>query len=267
MNKVFLYQDKKIFYRIIGSGKPVMLVHGFGEDGQVWRNQIEFLKNKCCLTIPDLPGSGQSELIEDMSMEGMAEVLHALIHEEDIDRCTVIGHSMGGYITLALAEKYWNHLNAFGLFHSSSFADSEEKKTTRRKGIDFINQHGAFEFLKTATPNLFSQQTKDEKPELIDEQIALLHNFLPEALVSYYEAMIQRPDRTEVLRKTTVPVLFIIGKYDAAIPSEDSLKQSHLPEKSYIHLLQHSGHMGMLEEPVKCNSILEKFLLDIPTQY
>ncbi len=267
MNKTFQYQHKKIAYRIIGSGSPVMLVHGFGEDGQVWRNQIDSLKEKFCLIIPDLPGSGQSELIDDMSMDGMAEVLHAIIHEEDIDRCTVIGHSMGGYITLALAEKYWNHLNAFGLFHSSSFADSEEKKTTRRKGIDFINQHGAFEFLKTATPNLFSQQTKDEKPELVDEQIALLHNFLPQALVSYYEAMIQRPERTEILQQTTVPVLFIIGKYDAAIPPEDSLQQSHLPEKSYIHLLQHSGHMGMLEEPVECNQILEKFLLDIPTQY
>jgi pimeloyl-ACP methyl ester carboxylesterase len=286
MNKVFQYQHKKITYRIIGSGKPVMLVHGFGEDGQVWRNQApsnspqggelassqcqlieNSLLNKFQFIIPDLPGSGQSELIDDMSMDGMAEVLHAIIHEEDIDRCTVIGHSMGGYITLALAEKYWNHLNAFGLFHSSSFADSEEKKTTRRKGIDFINQHGAFEFLKTATPNLFSQQTKDEKPELVDEQIALLHNFLPQALVSYYEAMIQRPERTEILQQTTVPVLFIIGKYDAAIPPEDSLKQSHLPEKSYIHSLQHSGHMGMLEEPVECNQILEKFLLDIPTQY
>ncbi len=268
MNKEFQYQHKKIFYRIIGNGNPVMLVHGFGEDGQVWRNQIDSVKrSSSILIIPDLPGSGQSEMIDDMSMEGMAEVLHAIIHEEDIDRCTVIGHSMGGYITLALAEKYWNHLNAFGLFHSSSFADSEEKKTTRRKGIDFINQHGAFEFLKTATPNLFSQQTKDEKPELVDEQIALLHNFLPQALVSYYEAMIQRPDRTEILRQTTVPVLFIIGKYDAAVPPEDSLKQSHLPEKSYIHMLQHSGHMGMLEEPVECNQILEKFLLDIPTQY
>jgi pimeloyl-ACP methyl ester carboxylesterase len=267
MNKEFQYQDKKIFYRIIGSGKPVMLVHGFGEDGQVWRNQVEALKDKFQLITPDLPGSGQSEMIDDMSMEGMAEVLHTIIHEEDIDNCTVIGHSMGGYITLALAEKYWNHLNAFGLFHSSSFADNEEKKTIRRKGIDFINQHGSFEFLKTATPNLFSQQTKDEKPELIDEQLTLLHNFLPLTLVSYYEAMIQRPDRTEILRQTTVPVLFIIGKYDAAIPPEDSLKQSHLPEKSYIHLLQHSGHMGMLEEPVECNQILEKFLLDISTQY
>jgi len=173
---------------------------------------------------------------------------------------------MGGYITLALVETYPNHISAYGLFHSSSFADTEEKKATRRKGIEYIQEKGSFEFLKTATPNLFSQKSKDEKPELIDQQIALAHNFLPAALVLYYQGMIERPDRTDILRKTTVPVLFIIGQYDAAVPPEDSLKQSHLPEKSYIHLLQNSGHMGMLEEPDVSNHHLENFLLDMPTQ-
>jgi pimeloyl-ACP methyl ester carboxylesterase len=260
MNKELLYQNKKIYYRIIGNGKPAILIHGFGEDGEVWNNQIGFLKDKFQLIIPDLPGSGQSEMIDDMSMEGMAEVIHSIIHEENIESCPVIGHSMGGYTTLALAEKYWNHVSAFGLFHSSAYADSEEKKAIRRKGIEFINHHGAFEFLKTATPNLFAQQTKDERPELIDEQIAASDNFSPAALVSYYNAMIERPDRTEVLRKATVPVLFIMGKYDNAIPLEDGLKQCHLPENSYIHILHQSGHMGMLEEPETSNLLLTNFL-------
>ncbi len=263
MNKELLYQNKKIFYRIIGSGKPVVLIHGFGEDGEVWINQIEFLKDNFQLIIPDLPGSGQSEMIDDMSMEGMAEMLHSIIHEENIEACPVIGHSMGGYITLALVEKYWNHVSAFGLFHSTAFADSEEKRAIRRKGIDFINQHGAFEFLKTTTPNLFSQITKDESPELVTEFIAGLNNFSPATLVSYYEAMMSRPDRTRMLQKAIVPVLFIMGKYDNAIPLEDGLKQCHLPEKSYIHILRNSGHMGMLEEKEKCHEILEKFLLEI----
>ncbi len=263
MNRELLYQNKKICYRIIGEGNPVILIHGFGEEAEVWNNQVEFLQNKFQLIVPDLPGSGQSEMIDDMSMEGMAEVIHSIIHEENIEACPVIGHSMGGYITLAFAEKYWNHLTAFGLFHSSAFADSEEKRATRRKGIDFINQQGAFEFLKTATPNLFSPQTKDERPDLIDKQVATAHNFSPAALVSYYEAMIKRPDRTDILRKATVPVLFTMGKYDNAIPLEDGLQQCHLPEKSYIHVLQKSGHMGMLEEADESNRILEKFLLDI----
>ena len=272
-----------------------MLIHGFGEDGNIWSNQAAYLKDKFQLIIPDLPGSGQSEMIDDMSMEGMAEVIKRILDEEaplnppqggtlDSDtsniqdsfknseslnppsegrEACIIGHSMGGYVLLAFVEKYWNHLNAFGLFHSTAYADSEEKKAIRRKGIDFINQLGAFEFLKTTTPNLFSQQTKDERPELIDELVAGLDNFSPAALVSYYEAMMQRPDRTEMLQIATVPVLFIMGKYDNAVPLEDGLKQCHLPEKSYIYVLQNSGHMGMLEEKDKCNAILEKFLLEI----
>ncbi|HMK27062.1 MAG TPA: alpha/beta hydrolase [Chitinophagaceae bacterium] len=268
MNKELLYQNKKIFYRIVGSGIPVVLIHGFGEDGTIWNNQVEYLKDKYKLIIPDLPGSGQSELIDDMSLEGMAEVIKSVIDAEysEVPPCggfrgaPVIAHSMGGYILLALVEKYWNHVSAFGLFHSTAYPDSEEKKVVRRKGIEFINQHGAFEFLETTTPNLFSQQTKDEQPELISELIASLDNFSPAALVSYYEAMMQRPDRTKILQKATVPVLFIMGKYDNAVPFQDGLQQCHLPEKSYIYVLRNSGHMGMLEESDSSNQILETFL-------
>ena len=295
MIKEFLYQTKKIVYRVIGNGKPVMLIHGFGEDGDVWKNQIEYLKSRFQLIIPDLPGSGKSEMIDDMSMEGMAEVIKVILDTEtspnpsqggalDSDtskkqtsfknsesqnpssegrEACIIGHSMGGYVTLALFEKYRNHVSAFGLFHSTAYPDSEEKKAIRRKGIEFIRQHGAFEFLKTTTPNLFSQQTKNERPELIDEFIAGLNNFSAEAFVSYYQAMMTRPDRTEMLQNTTVPVLFIMGKYDNAIPLQDGLKQCHLPGKSYIYILRNSGHMGMLEEKDKCNGILDEFLREI----
>ena len=72
----------------------------------------------------------------------------------------------------------------------------------------------------------------------------------------------KRPDRTEVLRKAAVPVLFIMGTFDVAVPVEDGLKQCQLPEKSYFHILQHSGHMGMLEELENSNRILEEFLLE-----
>jgi pimeloyl-ACP methyl ester carboxylesterase len=262
VEKTILYHQKKIFCRIIGSGDPVMLVHGFGEDGNVWDKQVEHLKNKYHLIVPDLPGSGRSEMIDDMSMGGMAEVLHTIIHEENIDKCTVIGHSMGGYITLALVENYWNHVNAFGLFHSSAFADTEEKKETRKKGIEFIKQNGAFEFLKTTTPNLFSPNSKEQIPNTINDFIESLKGFTSKALIAYYEAMMSRPDRTSILKNTKNPVLFIAGEHDNAIPLNDVLKQCHLPEKSYFHVLKNSGHLGMMEEPQNANRILEEFLLE-----
>ncbi|MFN8290087.1 MAG: alpha/beta hydrolase [Chitinophagaceae bacterium] len=261
MTKTFLYEGNPIRYLISGKGKPVLLLHGFGEDGAVWNEQVSFLQHRFQFIVPDLPGSGGSPMIRDMSMEGMAEVVHAVIHEEGIDACPVIGHSMGGYVTLALVEKYRNHVSAFGLFHSTAYPDKEEKKATRRKGIDFIRQHGAFEFLKTTTPNLFSSIFKEQNPGTAETFIDGLKDFKPEALIAYYEAMIRRPDRTAALQKAAVPVLFIMGKYDTAIPMDDILQQCYLPGISYIHVLQRSGHMGMMEEKEITNRVLEEFLL------
>ncbi|MBI3139509.1 MAG: alpha/beta hydrolase [Sphingobacteriales bacterium] len=262
MNKTITIEGRSIHYRLTGSGNPVMLVHGFGEEADVWNEIVDSLKEKYLLIIPELPGSGHSEQVGDMSVEGMATVLHTILREENLSRCVLIGHSMGGYIALAFAEKYRDHLSGFGLFHSTAYADSEEKKAIRRKGIEFIREHGAFVFLKASTPNLFSPRTREENAGLVEKQIAGLTRFTTEALVAYYMAMINRPDRRDLLGQLAVPVLFIIGKHDNAVPPADSFRQSQLPEISYIHQLDKSGHMGMLEEPERCTEILEEFLRD-----
>jgi len=274
--------NKKIFYNHTGSGRIVVLIHGFGEDGSVWDHQVKFLKNNFRLIIPDLPGSGKSEMVDDMSMEGMADVikqildtelskdspskaqvlLHDMIEQND-EGIGIIGHSMGGYITLAFAERYPGYLNGFGLFHSSAYPDNDEKKEIRRKGIEFINQHGAFEFLKTSIPNLFSLLTREQKPQLVKDHVDSASNFSEAALLSYYKSMMQRPNRITILEKASIPVLFIMGEYDTAVPLSDSLKLCSLPEKVYIHLLQYSGHMGMYEEVGKTNQILGEYLNDI----
>jgi pimeloyl-ACP methyl ester carboxylesterase len=260
MNKEFSIEGKKLFYRVYGSGKPVVLLHGFGEFADVWTDQVNLLKKNYRVIVPDLPGTGDSDIIDDMSIEGMALAVKQILEVENIGTVDLIGHSMGGYITLAFAEKYPERLSGFGLFHSTAWPDSEEKKATRQKGIAFIEEHGAKAFLETATPNLFSPVTKDERPGLVDKQLAGLSNFSPHTLVLYYQAMIQRPDRVAVLKNARVPVLFIMGKYDTAVSFQDQLKQCHLPEISYIHILEHSGHLGMLEETVKSNEALLEFL-------
>ena len=292
----FNYKGKKISYRTKGAGPLIVLLHGFGEDGNVWKAQFDLFPDHL-LVVPDLPGSGESEMVEDMSMEGLADVIKALMEappppkggsaktqsqlmQETISDtassqsevsafdnpssggggAVLIGHSMGGYVTLAFAEKYPEVLKAFGLFHSTAFADSEEKKETRRKGIKFIQQHGSYEFLKTSTPNLYEHSTKEHKSHLINEQIEAVRNADGAALIAYYESMIRRPDRTAVLKNSRVPVLFVLGKYDNAVPLQDGLKQCHLPQLSYIELLQNSGHMGMVEEIDKSNKILTEFI-------
>lgn len=262
MEKQFQYNNGQVFYQVTGTGQPVVLLHGFAEDGTIWEEQISFLRQHVLLIVPDLPGSGKSDMLsrETVTIDDYADFVDALLTFERIDKCILLGHSMGGYITLAFAEKYPGKLAAFGFIHSTAFADSDEKKNTRKKGIKLIKEYGVYSFLKNTTPNLFSDHYKKEHPEKVTELIERGRNFSQEALVQYYAAMMNRPDRTDVLRKTNVPVLFIIGTEDIAAPLEDLLKQVSLPKVSSVHIINNAGHMSMWEQPTQLNSHLLAFI-------
>lgn len=270
MQKIIQYQSHQIAYRLIGNGIPVMLVHGFGEDSQIWNQQISFLQHHCQLIVPDLPGSGKSEMIiekklpgnsnEPISIDDYAEVLVAILMEENINQCIMIGHSMGGYITLAFAEKYPEKLSKFGSVHSSAIADSIEKKANRLKGIELMENYGAAPFLKNTIPNLFSQKFKTEHPEMVALLIDASQQFSTPACQQYYRAMMNRPDRTSVLKSNPLPILFVIGTEDVAAPLNDLLPQISLPTHPVVHILEGVGHMGMWEATAQLNQFILDFI-------
>lgn len=267
MEKSIVIKNSRIYYQVSGNGTPVVLVHGFAEDHDLWRYQHAALSKHYLLIVPDLPGSGKSDMIDDMSIDGMADCIKQIIHHElpataVLAGVFMIGHSMGGYITLAFAEKYPEMLLGIGLFHSTAYEDSAEKKETRRRGITFIQTHGSYEFIKQSVPNLFTENYRTKNNAILAEMIARYSSFDRLALTAYYEAMILRPDRTTVLQSFNKPVLFIIGKNDKAIPFEDSMKQSHIPQLAFIEIMETAAHMGMWEEKEKSNEVLLSFLQD-----
>ena len=280
MEKTFQYQQFNIRYSDTGKGLPVVLLHGFGEDSRIWKHQAAFLEPVCRLIIPDLPASGSSlptstdveyKITHGIpsSIDRMADAIAALVAHESLELIVLLGHSMGGYITLAFAEKYPEKLLAFGLVHSTAFADTEEKKANRHKGIEAVRKNGGYAFLQTAIPGLFSQSFKEKQPGLIAEQIGQFDpsitnkTVVDAAVIAYYEGMIARPDRTSVLESSKVPVLFIIGTEDKAVPMEDTLKQVSLPVISYVHILENTGHMSMLESTEVLNKHLLNFINDL----
>ncbi|HTI07756.1 MAG TPA: alpha/beta fold hydrolase [Puia sp.] len=265
MLKTILHQSLPLSYKVEGKGLPVMLLHGFAEDSIVWDGQVTDLRARYQLIIPDLPGSGPSAPLPGATtLEELADLIKAILVAEGVEQTVLIGHSMGGYITLAFAEKYPDRLKAFGLFHSTAYADSDEKKSGRQKSIEFIRRNGAAAYIRQSTPNLFADSTRKQQPELMASLIDRYAGFNPEVLAAYQQAMILRPDRTPVLQQSTVPVLFIFGQQDALLPLDASLRQSHMPRLAHIHLLENSGHMGMLEDSGRSNRILDDFLQSLP---
>ena len=275
MQKSFQYHSATISYTLQGKGTPVVLLHGFGEDSHIWDQQVLFLQEHCLLIVPDLPGTGGSDLIslesmktpdsrlptpDYISIDDYADCIHSLLQHENIPSCILLGHSMGGYITLAFAEKYPSLLSGFGLIHSTAFADTEEKKKNREKGIVLIEEYGPFPFLKNTIPNLFGAKFKALYPEKVNSFIEAAAAFSKESLQQYYRAMMLRPDRTHVLLSNPLPVLFVMGTEDVAAPIEDVLKQVSLHNISYIHVLSHTGHMGMWEATEQMNEYILAFI-------
>jgi pimeloyl-ACP methyl ester carboxylesterase len=260
MDKTVTVDGSDLFYRDLGAGTPVLLLHGFAEDGTVWDEVAPALSAMCRVLVPDLPGSGRSALPGAVSMESLAAVLKELLDKEAIERCVFIGHSMGGYITLAFAENYPERVWAFGFFHSTAYADSEEKKAGRRKSIEFIREHGAAPYIRQSTPNLFAAETREQRPGLVEDMIRRHSKFSAASLIAYLQAMLQRPERLSVLEHFPRPILFVIGEKDQIVPPEQSLQQVHLPRIALVRFLPGAGHMGMLEEAVAGSVIIQEFV-------
>jgi pimeloyl-ACP methyl ester carboxylesterase len=270
VDKSIIEGNHILFYRDIGSGEPVLLLHGFAEDGTVWSELAQHLiRDEATgadegfnhrLLIPDLPGSGHSSLTAPLSIESLAAALKELLDREGIERCILIGHSMGGYIALAFAELYPGRLRAFGLFHSTAYADSAEKKAGRLKASAFIREHGVQPFFRQSTPALFASETRTDRPGLVEDMISRYSSFSADSLTAYLQAMLQRPDRVSVLERSDVPILFVIGEKDQIVLPEQSLAQVSIPALSYLDILPRAGHMGMLEEPEAGAAIIQSFV-------
>jgi pimeloyl-ACP methyl ester carboxylesterase len=259
----FEFNNRQMGYVKTGAGPAVILLHGFGEDHHIFNSTVTALEKTYTVYTPDLLGTGMSPINtfpSNFSIEYVADSTAALIQHEKIENCILLGHSMGGYVTLAFAKKYPQYLKGFGLLHSTALPDTPIKIENRLRGITFIEKFGAATFLETTAPNLFGTYTQKNHPQLITEFIQSIPSFSNGALTSYYQAMMQRPDLTSVLETTPLPVLFILGDQDIAVALEDTLPQTKMPQTAYLYVLENCGHMGMLEQPIHFNKAVLDFL-------
>jgi len=209
-----------LHYNIAGKGPAIVLLHGFLESGEIWKNFSRRLKESFMVITIDLPGHGHSNISGSLtSMDEMAEAVRYVLKSLGVNSCLMAGHSMGGYVTLAFAEKYQRLLKGFVLFHSHAAADSPENRTNRDRVISLVRKDH-HSFIKNFIPNLFAPSNVKKLSREIENQKNLADKTPKEGIIAALEGMKNRPDRQHVLLQSKVPVLFIIGKSDNRIPLE-----------------------------------------------
>jgi len=248
-----------VFYRKMGTGPAMVLLHGFPESGLLWRYVWDALSESFTLIIPDFPGSGNSPLINSVSLNEMAGQIKSILDAEEVNKAVIAGHSMGGYVALAFADQFPEHVAGLSLVHSTPAADDDEKKVNRTKAIEIVNRGGRDTFLKQMIPNLFAEDFKREAPLMVKEQLDNALNMPAESITNFYTAMMQRPERIDVLHEPPFAVQWIIGTDDTLIPWGKVVQFLHRADINFISVYEGCGHMAMIEAPDKLASDLKIF--------
>lgn len=248
----------KIHFFEKGKGQPLVLIHGFCESGRMWNDFADQLSDEFRVICPDLPGFGDSPIQGDhISLEEVAVVLEDWIESNQIEKPIVIGHSLGGYVSLALLELMGSRIKAIGLFHSTAFPDDAEKKEMRDRTIVFLRKNGVEKFVTSFVPPLFPENRREELAVEIQAAIEDAKRSSLEGLIAYAGAMRDRKDRLEVLRNFSGPKLLIAGMEDGAVKIDASRAQKRAFSQ-YVEL-QGVGHMGMVERKEETLELIRKF--------
>jgi len=254
---------KNIFirYKVEGMGTIVVLLHGYLESLDIWSVFSGELMKKFKVICIDLPGHGQSGIISDThTMEILAEGVKTVLNELNINKCILIGHSMGGYVTMAFADLFPDRLYGYSLFHSTPFRDTEEKKQNRNREIKLVNQGKKEMIFNTNVPKAFANDNLKKLKRKVEQALQIAKNTTDEGVKVILEGMKLRRDRSEILSNSKIPVLIILGRKDNYIPFDLIKERIKLNDKGEIYTLENSGHMGFIEEVEESLRALTSFV-------
>ena len=241
--------------------KVVVLLHGYLENMLVWEEFVPLLYKELRVITLDIPGHGISEVKGEIhSMDYLADTLALALDKLGIASATVVGHSMGGYMALAFAERHPERLDGLVLLHSTPYADSEEKRKNRQREISLIKS-GKKELLAHTAPEAgFAVENRKRFRTEIEDLQQTIYLTEDAGIVALLNGMIERKAQSEMLHALGKPILFVLGRKDGYIVAEVAEKMVAEHPEAKVVWLENSGHMGFIEEPQACAKALLEFV-------
>lgn len=256
MSKVHV-RGIELAYDDEGVGQAVVLLHGYPFNRSIWRPQIDVLKSSCRLIVPDLRGHGESE-VAPATIEEMARDVEALMTALEVPNATLIGLSMGGYVTLAFCRLFPLRVRGLVLADTRASADTEEGKQNRIQQRERALSEGMKGIADDLLAKLFAHDTVSS--EVVQRVRQMMLQTKPEGAASALKAMAERDDQTTFLSSILSPTLIICGRQDNITPVKDSELMQREIRGSKLVLIENAGHLSNLEQPEQFNRAVLEFL-------
>jgi 3-oxoadipate enol-lactonase len=243
------------------ANKPIIFIHGFPFDHNMWHNQINSLSSSYFCISYDIRGLGDTAAGDgQFTMEMLADDVRTVVERMNLKKPVLASLSMGGYISLRAVEKYENLFNALILCDTKSAADNNDAKLKRAAGIEKINKEGVKSFVEEFIPNCFAEESVKKLGDTYEEILKRSSGFPAAGVKGCLLAMAGRTDTSDFLSKIKIPVLLLCGEKDKLTPPQVMKEMAEAIKGSEFHIIPRAGHITPLENPDEVNRRIKEFL-------
>jgi len=253
--------DAEIFYEVLGSGPPVVLLHPFPANHDLWKPAAQAVVSRFRVILPDLRGHGDSGIGEGpATMENHAADIARVLDREEVGRAPFVGVSIGGYVLLEFWRKYRGRVEALVLCNTKAQADTPEGRAGRVQAAAEVMERGTEPFFESMLPNLIGKTTRSTRPDLVEGALQLMRKMSPEDVAMVQRGMAERQDSVETLKTINVPTLIVTGDEDILTGVADAeLMRQNIPG-SQIRVIAKAGHYSPWEQPEEVGKLVRHFL-------
>jgi 3-oxoadipate enol-lactonase len=253
--------DAEIFYDVIGSGLPIVLLHPFPANHELWKPIAQMLTSRFRLIMPDLRGHGESSLGSGpATMQKHASDIARVMDDAGVDRAPLIAVSIGGYASFEFWRRFRDRVTALGLCNTKAQADTSEARANRLQVADDVLQRGTEPFFESMVQKLLGETTRRSRPDLVEGALRMMRKMSAENVAGVQRGMADRPDSVPTLKTISVPTLIITGDEDIMTGLPEAELMKHNIPGSQMKVVAKAGHYSPWEQPGEVGRLLRQFL-------
>jgi pimeloyl-ACP methyl ester carboxylesterase len=252
----------ELAYDEAGSGTPLVLLHAFPLSRGMFAEQLAGLADRARVIAPDLRGFGDSPAPGDgePSLDAMADDVATMLDRLGVETCVLGGLSMGGYVAMAMLRRHRERVTAIVLMDTKASADGGDARANRERVARAVFEDGAA-VLHPMLEALLGKETRQGRPETVEQVTAWLDAVRPEGVAWAQRAMAARPASFDTLRSSGVPGFVIVGEQDEVTPHDDAIAMAEaFSSEAPVYVIPGAGHLSAVENPVGVTGALRDVL-------
>ena len=253
--------DADIFYEVLGSGPPVVLLHPFPANHELWKPAAQALISHYRVILPDLRGHGDSSVGEGPAvMEKHTEDLVRVLDHAEVGRVPFVGVSIGGYVLFEFWRRFGSRVQSLVLCNTKAQADAPEARAARLQAAAKVMECGTEPFFESMLPKLIGKTTHRMRPDLVEGALRMMRKMSPQAVSSVQRGMAERPDSVETLKTINVPTLILTGDEDILTGMAEAELMRRNVRGSRMNVIPKAGHYSPWEQPEEVGKLVRGFL-------